>query len=86
MRDNTYNGWTNWETWQILIWADNEQPLHDLTCEFVRIHHKRSNFAFRCQRFFLSVFPDGTPDMEDVTEMDDVNWKEIAKHLQDDYA
>ncbi len=59
MSDNTYNGWSNWETWQVLLWADNDQTLQDLTCEFVRINHRRSNFEFRCQRFFLSMFPDG---------------------------
>lgn len=23
MTDNTYNGWTNWETWNINMWFDN---------------------------------------------------------------
>jgi hypothetical protein len=86
MSDNTYNGWTNWETWQILLWADNEPYLNELVIEFCQENNGVENFDYRCQRFFLSMFPDGTPDMKDVTEMDDVNWKEIAQHLQHDYA
>lgn len=25
MSDNTYNGWTNYETWVVKLWIDNEQ-------------------------------------------------------------
>ena len=25
MKDKTYNGWTNYETWAVALWMDNEQ-------------------------------------------------------------
>ena len=25
MKDNTYNGWTNYETWVVKLWTDNEE-------------------------------------------------------------
>ena len=27
--DHTYNGWTNWETWNTNLWMTNEEPLYD---------------------------------------------------------
>lgn len=27
--DPTYNGWSNYETWNCKLWIDNEQPTHE---------------------------------------------------------
>jgi hypothetical protein len=27
--DDTYNGWTNWETWLVNLWIDNDQGLYE---------------------------------------------------------
>jgi len=27
--DKTYNGWTNYETWNVKLWIDNEQSTYD---------------------------------------------------------
>lgn len=83
MSDNTYNGWTNWETWQVLLWADNEQSLHRQVCKFVRRAAPLEAFDLECKTFFHSMFPEGTPDMDGVHEMNNVNWTEIAEHLED---
>jgi hypothetical protein len=29
MSDKTYNGWTNYETWVVNLWMDNEEGSHD---------------------------------------------------------
>ena len=29
MNNNPYNGWTNYETWVVNLWMDNEQGSHD---------------------------------------------------------
>ena len=26
MSDKRYNGWTNYETWLVALWADNDEP------------------------------------------------------------
>jgi hypothetical protein len=28
--DKTYNGWTNYETWNVALWLDNERGTYDL--------------------------------------------------------
>jgi hypothetical protein len=33
MSDKTYNGWTNYETWVVNLWMDNEQGSHDYWLE-----------------------------------------------------
>lgn len=83
MSDNTYNGWTNWETWQILLWASNEEHLYKQTTKFVRWASWRVGFDHKVKQFFYDMFPNGTPDMESVEEMQKVNWKEIAEHLEE---
>ena len=30
MTDQTYNGWTNWETWNFKLWIDNNQGLYNI--------------------------------------------------------
>ena len=29
MSDTRYNGWTNYETWAVSLWMDNEEGTHD---------------------------------------------------------
>jgi len=28
-KDHTYNGWTNYETWLVALWIDNDQGTHE---------------------------------------------------------
>jgi len=80
---NDYNGWTNWETWQILLWASNEQNLYNQTQGFVDFFAHRAGFNQKVIAFFRDMFPDGTPDMDSAEEMEAVNWEEITQHLKE---
>jgi len=94
MADTTYNGWTNWETWQINLWLDNEEPLYRRKVSFLRsVVAPIADLGVTdaligyVQRWCESVFPDGTPDMrgdekETVkVQWARVNWTEIAEHF-----
>ncbi len=36
MTEETYNGWTNRETWLVGLWLDNEQPAQELCMELAQ--------------------------------------------------
>ena len=33
MTDTTYNGWKNYETWNVALWIQNNQDLYDVARE-----------------------------------------------------
>ena len=37
IEDTTYNGWTNYETWNVALWIGNDQ---DLYTEARRLRHR----------------------------------------------
>ena len=37
----TYNGWTNYETWNVTLWLQNDEGLYSLTKEW--LDHQREN-------------------------------------------
>ena len=85
MSDNTYNGWTNWETWNVLIWLDNEQNLYNAKESFIRQTQHKQNFETLVKSFLTIIFPNGTPDMKTAEEMESVNYEEIAEAWQEEY-
>jgi hypothetical protein len=77
-----YNGWTNWATWNVELWLDNEEPLYRAKCAFIRRTDRDDIDNLSVERFVLDYFPNGTPDMDSAKELADVNWQEIAESWQ----
>jgi hypothetical protein len=67
-----YNGWSNYETWNIALWAGNDEGSYNY------VRENRPYTAVKAERIALEMYPDGTPDMAGRMDMDKVNWKEIA--------
>lgn len=84
MTDTTYNGWTNWETWQILLWCDNEPATYEMRRDWLRALRNAPG-AVSTEDFFRDMFPEGTPDMDTPDDLDHVNWGEIAAHMDDEW-
>jgi len=84
MDDTTYEGWTNWETWNVALWCDNEYGIYQQ-----RFDAKGPWTPEAARDFVLEYFPNGTPDFE-VDHMrwwesrGAVNWREIAEHWETD--
>ena len=76
----TYNGWTNWETWNVVLWCDNEYHVYQ-----DRFRNHNAWTADSVRAMVTEYFPNGTPDFQELpwdAERGAVNWAEIAQHWQ----
>ena len=79
-----YEGWKNWETWNVALWFGNDRGLYDSVRE-----HDRKFTATSAKDFVLDLLPGGTPDMKDFspgelhTAYGKVSWSEIAKDFNE---
>jgi len=72
-----YQGWKNWETWNVALWCDNNYGIYQERM------YREVHTAEKAEAFVRDVFPNGTPDMKlDPYKHDavDVDWQEIADH------
>ncbi len=54
MTDQTYNGWANWETWNVALWIQNDEGFN----KEARKCYSYSNFVER-MGLTISATPDG---------------------------
>ena len=79
MAESTYNGWKNYETWNIALWVGNE-PGNQRHME-----RSRPYSANKARRVAEELYPEGTPDMQERGEgkpvgrdcYDVVDWRAI---------
>ena len=69
----TYNGWTDWTTWNVALWINNEQSIYNIAA----VCDTYSDFLWEMQamRGFYS-----TPDGADYGE---ANYDEINEVIQE---
>lgn len=75
-----YNGWSNWETWNTALWADNEEGVYKERCRLVR-RTLKDRLPDAVEAFIKDTWPKGTPDMASeggAKCYDAVDWEEIA--------
>jgi hypothetical protein len=91
MTDKTYNGWTNYETWRVNLEVFDGVALEDLNTVEVEPYEVGQYLKDYAEEIiFLDSHIGGkTPSslMEDYARafLENVNWREIAKHMVDDY-
>lgn len=74
-----YNGWANRQTWNVILWMNNDYGLYQEYTERVKTQGKFT--ASTAQQYVGNVFSAGvTPDGDSLSG---VNWKEIAKALNE---
>ncbi len=99
MTKNEYNGWTNYETWVVNLWLDNDegsqrywaeeasQALENATASEHSSKEEEAIFALSNQ--LKEQHEEGLPELQGFASdllnaaMSEVNWHEIAKGLVD---
>ena len=78
---NSYNGWANWATWNVNLWMNNDERSYNLIRKNLPITPESA------KALVAEVFPPYgvTPDMEDILDLCDVDWEEIAIMWNEDY-
>jgi len=96
--DRTYNAWTNYETWVVNLWMDNQKGQQDYWIEEVREALKQDNPVLHFADRLKDEHEDASADMLKASNFDagpfadllngalsEVNWREIAQHWIDDH-
>lgn len=92
MTQKEYNGWTNYETWLVKLWMDNEAGSQDYWLETAADHLKvdgedaRRSLADRLKEEHEDALPEVSGFVSDLLNaaLSEVNWWEIAESLLED--
>ncbi len=89
--DTSYNGWTNYETWAVALWMDNEQGSqeywHEQAREMVERHDDPQMRAVLFADALKEQHEESLPELRGFaadlmnSAMAEVNGREIAEHL-----
>jgi hypothetical protein len=83
-----YNGWTNWETWNVALWIDNDEYDYHYWQRIARTAaiqpegYEDDAVPELAQQLEAYIQP--TPDFDENDSLDDVNWEEIAESILGD--
>ena len=83
MTDTTYNGWTNYETWNVALWIDNEQGTYWEARDMARQSRTAGALAQSLKDWITDMAPDlGASMFADLlgAALSEVDWYEIAGH------
>lgn len=96
-KDTTYNGWTNYETWCVNLWMDNERGDHDhwrarATELAAELAVTEEMLPYHIGDQIKEEFEESNPVADQASvwgdlmnaALSEVNWSEIAKHLLDE--
>jgi hypothetical protein len=87
-QDKTYNGWKNYETWNVVLWLFNDERLHNELYTgldtYFRCGMSMDDLKYVVRKTFFNS-EDGTSATPDGVWLDDkrIDWKEVKKAVMD---
>lgn len=79
MPEQTYNGWTNYETWNVSLWLQNDEAMYQLALEHVNMF-KRWNKPVKydslipsLELHFSQITPDGVRWMDPIINTNELD-------------
>jgi hypothetical protein len=88
MCEKQYNGYTNYETWVVNLWIDNDEYTQDETRDWMTENHNTFQYKFQLdeayREFVEELFDSPTSGLAgDLIghALDNVNWKELTDLL-----
>jgi hypothetical protein len=80
MSEETYNGWTNWDTWNAKLWLDNEQwtAKEAYSCGAYLAPRGIERLKYLVLHCTQAVTGDGV-------DMENVNWEEIFESYEEEW-
>jgi len=85
----TYNGWSNYETWNVKLWLDNDLGTYRDTVEMARCARDEYQLAQDLRAYVEEMAPDlGASMFADLlgAALGEVDWSEIASAYLEDYS
>jgi hypothetical protein len=90
-----YNGWTNYETWNVKLWIDNEEGSYhywrDQVQETLEDKQNRDDAVYAISKALKDEIEDQQPELSGCysdllsAAISEVNWYEIAENWVDSY-
>lgn len=80
-----YNGWANYETWNVALWLGNDEPLYRAVLAAARDRGGKVSAA-EAKAIVKDLMPNGTPDFKGrggSRAYSKVDWREIADDINE---
>ena len=85
---STYNGWTNYETWNVKLWLDNDEGSYNMLREMAEDAKTAEYPKAQLSNALKDLVEENAPDLGASMYADllgaaisDVNWYEIAENI-----